>query len=1474
MGNYGIVTEGGGGGDGSNNVVTVADIAARDVLTPDAEVIVRVLDSSAAPEVTSGVAWWQWDGLQYQLVAEGESANIESASETTQGIVEIATSAEVQAGADASRVITPNTLANDAAVLLDGSGLKANAGKLDVDTDDQTIEKVLTQVNPGADASGESNISNHVSNKWGISNNAFMFVGSYATSTGILSSNFQFGANTINVSQSAGNGSSPSGKKYVSTDLNTGFTQSYISGANSSRGFVLTGKQDIFGFYIWEVDPTGIGGFAFFEFKNSIGPIQLRVWSDDPATDGTLTVKDGGISASKIQDDIIERQQLGPSLEGEIDQVISDVDNLLPPHVHADTTDFTVSQEAIESTGGGFNQVGSTTDMTDMVLVIDFKHDGSSGDRRILSQYVDAVSNFWGIALDPAQLGIQLLGGGSNSISTDKPYDNKWHTLILKMNDGRLYRDGSQIVQNNNVPTNLSAPIGVCQWNGGFTYGLPVRNFRIFQGSGITSTDIANYKTGSDILNNGTLIYKDIGVVGGAFGSFDFGSPSRTAITAESLKIDILLGKGLERNTANNAIKVAPDESTITNKEIVDTSKYNLTGVQSNENALWGLPFNSPGVTWDGTYISFNANGSRFIEFAPSFGTVAIPEGTYYLVSPSTGVTFQWAFGTLDNVSFNEVGPLSDGTYLYESTISTSGQTANGAKGVSGGTVLVRLASGNPQKFVVGFHPNALQGTFQLVGNQTYLDSTALETAFPAASNNGKWAIIQGATPQDEDGLWKSDGVNWGKRLDDSDFKIGDRTALWNFTSGIAYGLTNDLFSTAGTAFLRDNTDTNNVPDASGAVSNLFDNVESHNVNFFRVTSPNLPALAYKEFSSGSLVLGQFDIYRTGHPASASNDLVQSFQLIGKDLSDNIVTLTPVSVAGNATIQNVNEIHFDIATQSNINIVVDTLNITPYKAYGIRVLTGGSHGVAALGEMKGFATIDTSDTINLVDSVNRVRSQVEGLEHWLPDPQNSNLSLYDYPINGFVKYSDKIYKNTSGSVIAKGSQNPSLDVANWTVFGIDLVGPATDPTDLETNFPAASHAGQWAVIQGASPQDEDGLYKSNGSIWEKRLDDSDFKIGDRSQLFDFATGQIIGTTDKLLTSSLTPTTGTGGGPGNWDPANQPSLMADGNGATTGVVWNPSTTFGEAKITFTGSLSLGKWTIECPATRVAKEIMILGSNNGGINKTALKLTSILDNGASIDGNGLITLADNDSKTTIQFTDYALYAEYYFQIHDTHRVGTDNAHVEILQAFEITDAGDSVNLVNSVNKLRNQLIGFENWVSDPQAPTVSFYDYPIDAFVKFGDKLYKNTSGGIIPKGSTDPTVDVGNWDELVFATNLKPLVLDLSISSGNVNVSDAVGYDASRVNVLVRLTGTITGNVTVTMPAITQGERFITIKDADGNGTSAPEYNLEIIPAASENITENGVGIGNNTFEFPSDEQAQTFFEHYDATQTNRKWEAI
>lgn len=2452
----------GGGGGGTPNLI-VPDIQARDdIADPKNGLKVWVIDASGDPTVNTGSACYLYikDTTTWQKTSETESLDLPPATETELGLIEIADSAEVLAGADDGRAITPKKLAEDAATVLAGLGTVANGGRLDVDVDDDSIEHTFFQQNPGADSSGHSSIPQHLSSKWGISNNAFAFRGSYDSSTGIFTST---GGGELNISQSAGNGSTPSGIKYVSTNLETGWGQAYISGANTSRGFGQTGKKDKFGFYIWKVDPAGIGAFAFFTFFNS-SQFQLRVWSADPEADSQIQIKDEGVSANKLNDDIIgdglrrndsdnslevavddsttineeivdtsrysnsgiqsdenalwglpyispgiswngtylsfnangsrfvefnpgttpipipegdyylvspstginfqwafgtlnnvsfveigqlsdgtylykssviggsetaqgaksssggtiqvrlasgnpqivavrvkdegiTLNKLDPSVQDTLTDVAENktaIDNLLPQHIHANTTGFNVSQEAIESNGFGFSQAGNTTSMVDMVLVIDFKHDGSSGDKRILTQYVDAVSNFWGIILDQAQQGIQLLGGGSNSISTDKPFDNKWHTLALKMNDGRLYRDGSQITQNSNVPTNLNAPIAVCHWNGAFHYTLPVRNFRIFQGAGITATDISKYKSGSDIMNNGVLIYKDIGVIGGIYGNFDFGSPSRSAKTAESLELalitgeriddsvigeglkrnsttqgidvdveeqsitkspeldetnltnntqsaaidfntlfgttflddnwgngiystgdspnfitdtnnsnlngvgyvaiqntgasvgrgefktfpansviltttnvandvpdengdlwqiekfdadnvgvyrfgfqntpgdgtrvrfsttlpikysvrikdagvsavkinDDVIGEGLVRNETTQAIEVNDDDSTLTKGRALDSNKYALgesvhavmnnafgtnftstdngsaTGglmsttngiIQSrsgpqNINPFVGYVIASKSVTltvspaggtlptysfthlellegfqiyrfevtasglsdsfrfiaggtftisvsstdprnallrikeqgvigdkladsvfgkglkrnattsgidvntdevsienrvpqyWDnsattvsqlfaflygftsggafsfmpgslsnGVFSSANDSGNQKLEFSGSmsvseapeiwalstrdlseFGSqrirfnggtvygwtqegvlgsdyvwksVPLPTGTFenmeFLVSGNnpytikfydidpresylqvkdqgisrdqivddaisrekltpevrteldeipvadeqtvfsqdayssdkldttstnltTAMTNNWGFVFLNmsNVSFsngqipensgsgswrlgsagagNSTVPKGDyyliwdiknggisnrprfiasnnatnwstliatiGTvYLYkisvsedtlyermdcnlsssipgsylqlatgnpkvtqfylsassfdnavsfanalnsvntlrsseypdwtifdktqgirdefenqdqisssawtfdansttfktnaangdlvsipffskitanfvravilhddtgESVINTdlqlhvsrdNGSTytqvnlidngevyghgsglgvdqvplmtsptspsgivtasseidsnragykvfnnAFGAGGsndhwltspgitvgslkyefpsptiISGitirssqssitraprdwifegsndGTNYTPLDTQTNQSFAAGelktylftnntaylhyrfnvsanngdssfleigeleflgaappikalttsdvdlqAQPEGTQMVWKLVSlngkNQivhgiwlqwrenentsydnlkdgavseqklsaplqqkinnafeilgTFTDEADLESNFPAADNSGKWALINNVTPKKIDGVYRSNGTVYQKILDDSAHPIGDLSLIYNALSGIGSGSVDILNSVAGNqAFRTANGATGN------SVPNIFDSNDSSaaTMNHSGASATHGDMFIEKFFSTGSYALNKFRVRSQNGPWP--QDTLSLFNIQGYDGS-NWISLNLLSADGVGSLNNATDVSF-----GNGESIIVSSNNTAYLGYRIRNF-GYTNNDTTVQSFEGFESIDLSETINLTDSINQLHDMVKNFGEWIEDSENPGLSLFDYDNHAIIKYNDKLYLNISGGTVSKGSSNPSLDTSNWRIMGLDIIGSGTDLTNLESSYPAANYTGLWAIVQGALPLDEDGLYQSNGTSWIKKLDDSDFKIGDRTQLFDFEAGISYGSTnDLLLTTGSIVTVGT-------FVVAPPSVFINGN--INDVVQHGPTFVAGSSIgkSFSSPLVLGKFHIYNEGqsgisySNGLKDFKIEGLVSPGGSWVKVPLTGASEEGSIINTDeGQMARWDGDSNKKGVFTSNNTTGYYGYRVVFLNTHGSNEMRIREFEGYSTIDLSDSKNTVNSINLLRDQLKGFENWIEDPENAGKALYAYPVSAIVKFGALFYQNISGGVIPKGCLDPATDMSNWASLGDRTALWDYLLasqtfgatnDMSLLSGTVFETGSV---ASVGNAFDDNTATVTG----------------------------------------------------------------------------------
>ena len=219
------------------------------------------------------------------------------------------------------------------------------------------------------------------------------------------------------------------------------------------------------------------------------------------------------------------------NLNDDIITASDEIDSAPTPHVHVDTQGFNITRENYQttfSTGKYVTQNAAEPDITNFVFILDFKAVFGNGGR-VLSQRVDSISNFWSIAIDANANGLQILSGGSNKVTNQRFDDGKWHTLAILINSSQVYVDGilrgtanTSFSTNYNVPIQIAAFDNVLSWNG------DLREYRIFTGAGVTGTDISNYGSGSDILNNGTLIYKDIGSDGGTDGTRTYvptGSP-------------------------------------------------------------------------------------------------------------------------------------------------------------------------------------------------------------------------------------------------------------------------------------------------------------------------------------------------------------------------------------------------------------------------------------------------------------------------------------------------------------------------------------------------------------------------------------------------------------------------------------------------------------------------------------------------------------------------------------------------------------------------------------------------------------------------------------------------------------------------------------------------------------------------------------------------------------------------------------
>lgn len=100
-----------GSGGGADNLQTVDDIAARDLLTPNSDELVYVVDASADPEVSSGSAWYQYNDTLEDYVR----SSFVTATETTPGVLAIASSAEAVSGSASNKIMTPERVAEHVA---------------------------------------------------------------------------------------------------------------------------------------------------------------------------------------------------------------------------------------------------------------------------------------------------------------------------------------------------------------------------------------------------------------------------------------------------------------------------------------------------------------------------------------------------------------------------------------------------------------------------------------------------------------------------------------------------------------------------------------------------------------------------------------------------------------------------------------------------------------------------------------------------------------------------------------------------------------------------------------------------------------------------------------------------------------------------------------------------------------------------------------------------------------------------------------------------------------------------------------------------------------------------------------------------------------------------------------------------------------------------------------------------------------
>lgn len=129
-----------------------------------------------------------------------------------------------------------------------------------------------------------------------------------------------------------------------------------------------------------------------------------------------------------------------------------------------------------------------------------------------------------------------------------------------------------------------------------------------------------------------------------------------------------------------------------------------------------------------------------------------------------------------------------------------------------------------------------------------------------------------------------------------------------------------------------------------------------------------------------------------------------------------------------------------------------------------------------------------------------------------------------------------------------GSVEYRFDGVAWdrieaTITYFDVVGESISATDLETNYPAANYTNRYGLVDSGDATGEDGLYRSNGFSWVKKLNDSDFDIGNVSLLWDAGSAANESSSDKFQDATNRTIDFNGLNSGAW------SSMIDGDDAT-------------------------------------------------------------------------------------------------------------------------------------------------------------------------------------------------------------------------------------------------------------------------------------------------------------------------------------
>ena len=307
-----------------------------------------------------------------------------------------------------------------------------------------------------------------------------------------------------------------------------------------------------------------------------------------------------------------------------------------------------------------------------------------------------------------------------------------------------------------------------------------------------------------------------------------------------------------------------------------------------------------------------------------------------------------------------------------------------------------------------------------------------------------------------------------------------------------------------------------------------------------------------------------------------------------------------------------------------------------------------------------------------------------------------NGSIWDNVGTGIEVYTqaaiDALTGVTEGAVVYNTDTDRlnSYDGSAWFEVGIEFVGNSSyspaDPDALETDYPAASNSGRWAMVWAGDARD--GLYRSNGTLWIKLVDDS----GDRTTLWDYAAGITYDAVNIATTSAtfkvtendlVTNITGAG--------SNNLTMLNDNVKISSNYFGIPVAKYGNANIFSqfastppkVGKFIITAWGGTNDDTTTFNGFEIIGIS-GGV-AAVITPTSVSGN-AQIVGSQIQRLGGSTftrgTAVTVYTGNTVQYDNYGMKIYSG---GTSRAGVCEIEMYEIINLSDSIDCVNSINKL---------------------------------------------------------------------------------------------------------------------------------------------------------------------------------------------